>query len=145
MNVIAFGLVLSFLWGVLPVIHKAVLNSLHPQVVLFVSGIVYFVALLAYAAYNWKLLSKESKKINARHMLWLTGGTVICTFLGSIIYYYVLSKHDSHIVTAIAYSSPFFALVLAWLFLDEKVTAMGLVGVLLIVAGVVAIGFNCKQ
>jgi drug/metabolite transporter (DMT)-like permease len=142
MNVIVFGLILSFLWGVLPVAHKYYLKSLHPQVVLMISGIVYFLALLGYMIFNRTLLLKESRKVRPMHLVWLTIATLVCTFFGSIIYYYVLSKHDSHVVTALAYSSPFFTLVLAYLFLNEEISSLGFFGVMLIVGGVVCIGFN---
>jgi uncharacterized membrane protein len=145
MSVVAFGLILSFLWGVLPVVHKAVLSTLNHRVVLVMSGVIYFATLLVYTAWNWKVLRKEGKKITVKHVAWLSAGTIGCTFLGSIIYYYLISEYDSHIVTAISYSSPFFALILAWLFLKEDVSVMGAVGVLLIVAGVVAIGFNARS
>jgi uncharacterized membrane protein len=145
MNVIVWSLIISFLWGLSPTIHKKVLSDLHPHIVLVISGVVYFIALIVLMLYNIELLMKEGKKVRAKHLGWLAATTVGCTFFGSIIYYHVLSKHDSHVVTAIAYSSPVFTLILAYLFLNEKISLLGCIGVLMIVAGVVCIGFNDLQ
>lgn len=142
MNVVVYGLILSLLWGILPVVHKHVLGQIHPQMVLWISGVVYFAALVLYAAYNRKLLIKEWPKVKNSHLVWLTIVTLVCTFFASIIYYYVLSKHDSNIVTALSYSSPFFTLLLAYMLLNETVSTLGLVGVMLIVVGVFCIGLN---
>lgn len=143
MSVLVCGLTLSFLWGLLPAVHKAVLNNnTHHHVVMVISGLAYFFALLVFIIMNNKLLITEGKKIKPSVVIYLAVATICCTFTGSLIYYYALSNYDSHIVTAIAYSCPVFTLIFAYLFLKEDIHILGFIGVLLIVSGVVCIGLN---
>lgn len=142
MNVVLYGLIVAVLWGAMNAINKYVLNSIHPQMLFVLGGIVYFASILVFIACNWRLLKTESIRVKPSVLAWIVGGTIACTFGGSILYYYVLSKHDSHVVTAIVSSSPLVTLLLAYLFLKEDITANGLIGVFLIVAGVICIGQN---
>ena len=70
---------------------------------------------------------------------------VIVLFFGNIIYYYVLNDNNSSIVTALEGSAPLFTLIVAYYFLNEKVSFIGLIGILLIILGVVCISHNDRK
>jgi len=68
--------------------------------------------------------------------------SAITGFFANLIYYYVISKHESYIVEALISCSPLFTLVLAYLFLKEEINWVGIAGVLLITLGVICVSLN---
>lgn len=56
------------------------------------------------------------------------------------MYYYILEKHHAYVISALVYSSPVFTVLFAHMVLKERVTVLGMAGVLLIVTGVVLLG-----
>jgi drug/metabolite transporter (DMT)-like permease len=64
-------------------------------------------------------------------------------FLSNLLILHLLKTHDSYIVSAIIEgSAPLFTLLLVYLFFEEKITLIGVVGVLLIVLGIVCVAMN---
>lgn len=68
--------------------------------------------------------------------------TIICGFGANILYLWVLQHNDSYVVTAVAFTSPIFTLILAYFILNERVTPISVVGVFMIVIGVYCISMN---
>ena len=66
-------------------------------------------------------------------------------FFANLLYFIILNKHESSVVSALIYSSPVFTLVLAMLFAKEKVSIVGIMGIILITLGVICIAFNEKR
>ena len=143
--VIPTALFISFLWGLSPVIHKYLLSGqdLHPETMLVIGGTLYSVCLVLYGWYKRKLVMHDVKS-RMTWKSWLAVGltSIVCGFVANMLYFFILKKHTSYIVSALIYASPLFTLILALLFLKEKVTAMGMVGVFFIVMGVVCIAFH---
>jgi drug/metabolite transporter (DMT)-like permease len=110
--------------------------------VLTVSSLAYFASTLAFAAYNWRSLRPELARLPWSFYAIAAATSVITGFLANLLYFYILKDNDSYIVAALTYSAPVFTLVLAYLFLNERMTVLGVTGVLLIVLGVVAVAFN---
>ena len=63
--------------------------------------------------------------------------SIITVFVANLIYVYILKKHEGYVISALVYSSPAFSLLLTYLFLRQKITIYGMIGVLLVVLGVV--------
>jgi drug/metabolite transporter (DMT)-like permease len=144
-EVIYIALCIAFLWGLTPVIHKHVLNTVDKKVVMVLSGMFYFTALIIYAAINWNTIKTESKKLTVPSVFWIGFVALVAGFFANLIYYYILNKHDSYVVSALIYSCPVFTLILAYLFLKEKISMYGLAGVLLIVLGVICLAMNERK
>jgi len=133
------ALLVAFLWGATPIIHKHVLRFVSPSVILVVGGTAYYIALIGYAAYNWKTLYPEMINLTVMNAFWICLAALIMSFVAKIIYLYVLKKKESYVVSALVFSAPFFTAILAVLLLNEKVTLEKLVGVMLIVIGIVVL------
>ena len=58
---------------------------------------------------------------------------------------YLLEDNDSYIITALVCISPFFTLILAYLFTKEKITIYGVLGTIFIVFGILLISYNDKH
>jgi len=67
---------------------------------------------------------------------------IFTVFLANILYYNILKTHESSIISALIYSSPVFTLIIAYLFLKERLDIYGLSGVCAIILGVILIAMN---
>jgi drug/metabolite transporter (DMT)-like permease len=136
------ALVVAFLWGVHPIIGKQVLNKFGIISTLTFTSLFYFLATLFLASMNSKEVIQDFQRINRHDILLLFSMSVLCTFFATILYYFVLKSHESSIVSALVYSSPIFTLIVAYFLLREKLNGFGIMGILLIVAGVISIAYN---
>lgn len=145
MNVVFIGLFVAFLWGTQAVVHKHVLKTVNPAVIMVLSTLFYLSCLLVFWFINSKTVNNGIKKLTPVNWLWIGIAAVFMGFLSNLIYYYILQKHDSYIISALIYSSPFFTFILAYLFLKEKVTLYSFVGIIFIVCGVILLALNEKN
>ena len=145
MNVITASLMVSFLWGLNPVINKHILDTLNPKLLICIEGIIFFFCLIFYGYCNWFEIKKDLPKVNLKYFLLILISAVVTGFLANVIYLTVLHNHESYVISALVFSAPFFTLILAMIFLKEKINIYGFVGVLLIVFGVICLAFNEKN
>jgi len=141
-EVIFYALFVAFLWGLTPVIHKHVLNTLDPRTVMVLGSIFYFACVLMFWLWNREIIKNDVKNVKLQHIYWIAITSIVTAFIANVIYLFILKKHDSYIISALIYSCPIFTLVLAYIFLKEHITFTGLIGVFLITAGVACLGFN---
>lgn len=139
MNLAVLGasLLVAVCWSISPVVYKHVLGSANQASVIFVSAVFYFMLALLYFFVARADIMKDVSKLMRKDVLgWLFLANV-AVFAGQIIYLYTLGSHKSYVVTALAFTSPLFTLLLAWLFLREEVSLRAVVGIVAIVVGVV--------
>ena len=141
---IILALVVSFLWGIQPVLQKYLLNKFDGSTIMLLTSFIHFTAIFTifFLTKNQSIVVKDVKKMNRTDLI-----VIICTafftiFLTNIIYFYILKDHESSIISALIYSSPVFTLVIAYLFLSEKLEAIGVIGILLVLVGVICISLN---
>lgn len=136
------ALLVAFLWGTLPAVHKYLLGRHDPISVIVLSAAVYAVCTLSLAVWYWPRIKKDVATWRPRTFAILAANTIIAGFVANLLYMHVLKKHDSYIVSALVCISPAFTLLLAVLFLGERPTGVGALGVVLIVAGVVCVAYQ---
>lgn len=142
-TVIFIAVIISFLWGVGPVLQKHILNSIHPKTMLLFNGLAYMICLIVYSIYyKGEIYQDVVKNMNMRLFFIIMLSGIIVGFIANLLYFYVLHKKDSYIINALVCSSPLFTLIIAYLFLKEKVKISGFIGVMCIIVGVVLIAFN---
>ena len=136
------SLFISFIWGLSPVIQKHLLQKFDKRsLMLFYSSTnVLFVTLLL-SFYNNKLYA-DIKSVNTYDIFMISTYTFFTIFLVNLLFLEVLKYNNTHEVAAIGGIYPFFTLLIAYLFLKEKITIFGFLGVLFIVLGIVCISFN---
>ena len=139
------ALVLSFLWGVLPIVHKFLLRKYDKLSIMILFALTYFICILFLVTTTHKQLVKDIAKMPIFDAFVIIVTSFITGFMANLTYYYVISKHESYIVEALISCSPLFTLVFAYFLLEENITFIGVIGVLLITLGVVCISFNEKQ
>ena len=132
----------SFLWGASPVIQKQLLKKFDKKTLMlfYSSANILFVTLMM-SFYNNHLYS-DIKSLNIYDIFLVFAYTFFTIFMANLIFLEVLKYNNAHEVAAIEGIYPFFTLLLAYLFLKEKITVFGILGVILVVLGVVCISFN---
>jgi len=103
------------------------------------ANVIFVIVLLSF--YNNKLYS-DIKSVNSYDIFLISTYTFFTIFLANLLFLEVLKYNNTYEVAAIGGIYPFFTLLLAYLFLKEKITVFGILGVILVVLGVVCISFN---
>lgn len=134
-----YALLISFFWGSIPIIYKVLLQKLNNITVMAITTIFYAIMLLILVFYNRQIVIKDLNKITNHEYLWIFIATFFGVFLGNYLYYYILKQGEVAILTALMYTAPIFTLFGAYFFLNDKLSRMAIIGILLIVAGVVCI------
>ena len=136
------SLMVAFLWGVQPIVHKYVLKNIDPKTIMIVGGAFYVACLLVFAIRYRGTLRKDWAKLDPVTVCLIGASAVLTGFVANLLYFFVLKKHDSYVVSALIYAAPAFTLLLAWLVLHEKVRKIGAIGVVLVVLGTLCIALN---
>lgn len=143
-HVVVPALLVAFLWGIHPVITKFLLSSqdISFQTLIVLSSAAYFMCTIGLAVYYRDVMKKDVSKMTWRNIFWISVISILCGFLANLIYFKVLKTHQSYVVSALIYAAPMFSLLCAWLFLREKISKYGLLGVMLIIVGTFFIAYN---
>jgi drug/metabolite transporter (DMT)-like permease len=80
--------------------------------------------------------------ITAKELAILILLPIVALFFANYLYYNLLKHHESSLVVALVCSSPIFTLLLAYLFMNERLTKYGIVGVIMVSGGVGLISLN---
>jgi drug/metabolite transporter (DMT)-like permease len=139
------ALVISFLFGIQTVIHKHLLNHISGMSVMLYSAIVYTVLIMLSAYYTKSVIIKDLKKIDLRISAILFFSAVFTAYLTNVLYYYILKTNDSSIISTLISSSPVFTVIFAYLFLKEKISLYGFIGIISIIIGVILINKDNKD
>jgi uncharacterized membrane protein len=142
MNLILFGLVVALLWAIAPLIHKYLLTHTNYKVIMLLSAVTYVIVMCIYSIVNYNDIFFQLKQINTKNIILIIFVSLITLVIANIIYLSILQNNNSYVVCALTYSSPIFTLIFAYLFFKEKVTLLGLFGVIFVVIGIICLAFN---
>lgn len=138
------SLAISFLWGLTPPTYKYLMSAdkVDPIAVFVISGAAYAASLVCFSLCFHVPVAREVRRLSGRSVAIIAGLSVLTGFVANILYIYLLRNHASYAVTALAYSAPVFTLLLSVLVLKERVTALGVLGAVLILLGVACVSFS---
>lgn len=135
---------ISLMWGISPIIYKHVLKSLDTYSLIALQGAFYIALYTLYLVFMKKHISQKRATFTPKVIAWVGVAAIFGMILPTVLFFAILKNHDSHIITALTYSSPMFTLLIAYFILHEKVTLMSFLGVVLIVAGIMCISLASK-
>lgn len=144
---IPIAIFIAFIFGVSPIIHKYIFNNvptLTPQLLFIFGGITYFFLTLVYAISEKQSIITNIKTIPLSIIALFLFGSCI-SFYANYLYFNIISKNPSHLVSSLIFISPLFTLVLSYLLLKEDITIMSVTGICLIVIGVIIIAVSGKK
>jgi len=141
---IFIAIFISFLWGIQPIVHKHLLNKYNFITIMLISTIVNFSLILAVSITRNKEILADMNKLTFRDLFILVLVSSFTIFLANMMYYYILKNHESSIISALVYSSPVFTLIIAYIFLKERLDIYGISGIFLMILGVILVSNNNK-
>jgi drug/metabolite transporter (DMT)-like permease len=121
-----YVLLATVAWATTGIVMRKYLTGLNAGVITFYR---YTIASLIFVAYL--LLTSSLVVANIYQVL---VGLIVC--VGTILYYESMKRLKAAQVSALELSTPFFAVVLAFLILRERATIMQIAGIVLLVVGV---------
>ena len=139
---ILLALCVSFLWGTVPVVHKYLLTKYQPITIMIMSNVVYLSLLLITVVFERKAFLTDINKMSLNDSLIIVSAAIFGLYIGYKLYYYVLKDHKSSIISSLIYSSPIFTLLFAYIFLKERLSIYGYLGIFSILMGVILISQN---
>jgi drug/metabolite transporter (DMT)-like permease len=145
--VVPIALFISFVWGATPIVHKYIFNSfafMTPETMLVVGGILYFIFTMCYFGCNRAKVMEPLKQLPLPIFV-LMGITALVGFLANYLYFNVIGKHASYLVSALIFSSPFFTLVLSYMLLKEDISITSFIAIILIVVGIIMLATSKKK
>jgi hypothetical protein len=131
------ALVVSFLWGLQPAVYKTLLQQVSYQTIMLFSGVTNVLCVAILCWIESQQVTRDLRQVTPFHMVVMILLPVFTMFLANVLYFRVLKDHETSIVSAVIYSAPVFTLIIAYLFLNERLRWQGLVGIAAIVGGVI--------
>ena len=138
---IAESLFVAFLWGAQPVAQKALLERLSFKTIMAVGSVAYTACMVAFIAFYWKDIERDRDRLTPRNLAVIVATSVLCAFVANLVYLVALKHNKSAVVSALIYSAPVFTVVLAAVFLKERMNFAEAAGVAFLVAGVLCVAF----
>lgn len=137
MEAVLFSLFVAFLWALNIIINKYSMNqNINQKTVFVLAAFTYFICTFIFAIYHYESISTDIVNSNISIILLIVIGSIIGIFSGNLLFTYLLEKHNSSVVTTLAYTTPLFVLIMSFLLLKEKPKLLGIfvtvIGVLLI-------------
>jgi len=139
------ALCIAFLWGMQPVFYKFLLKKLTPFTLMLFTSTLYFFLMICTSLFRYKDIHTEIATLNTFDYFIIIGSTFTTFYLANIIYYSILTNHESSIISAVICSSPVFTFLFAYLFLKERIDVYGILGIFFIVLGVIFISQNKRK
>lgn len=127
-------------WGIAPLFGKVGLRGIHP-----LNGLAARTIVTVFFVWGWFLASGNVKSITTiskRGWLCLAMEAFLATFAGDLAYYAAIKYGNIGQTALVLAASPLITLWIGYTILDEHITTVKLLGAILIVVGVVLVGFN---
>jgi drug/metabolite transporter (DMT)-like permease len=87
-------------------------------------------------------IKKDFRNLNMRLLVEIAVSVTVGVFVANIIFYQLLAQHDSYLVTALTYTSPMFTVVLAWMFLNEQISWVNVLGIVVLIVGILLVCYK---
>lgn len=111
---------------------KLGLKGINPILSLTIRSIIVCLFLLVFIVINSSI--KEIKAIDKNKWIWLFL-TAVVTFATWVFYYLALSKNEAYKVASLEKISIIIVIILSFFVLNEKITILGILGMILILVG----------
>lgn len=131
-------------WGIAPLFGKIGLRGVHPLNGLGARTLVTF-----FFVWGWILASgggvKHLGSISLKSWLFLAAEAFFATFAGDLAYYAAIKWGEIGQAGLVLAASPLITLWVGWRFLGESLHPLRIIGAVLIIAGIVLIGYEASH
>ena len=142
MNSIFLAICIAFLWGISPIIFKYLLGDIDMKVIMFLTAIVYTSCAIIYIIPSWNGIIASIRKISNKHLVLIVINAIVMTFLANLLFLMALKNNSkTYLITAIAFCAPLFSLLIAFFFLNQKLTWYNIIGMTLTIMGIFVLSY----
>ena len=139
---IFLALFIAFIWGAQTVIHKHLLKRLSGTTIMLISTFLFLFIILFISYFERERIHYDLVNLTNTDFILLVILLTLMSLFSRIIYYDILKRHESSLISSIICCAPLFTLLIAYLFLEERIKIQGILGVISIVIGVILISYN---
>jgi len=148
MNYILITFIITFLWGISPVLIKIIINKNIPgYIIILLQASVYFLSSIIYIIIYKRDSIYEDLIKNSKFIPYLAVIFFFTLYIANILYIYVVEKGkiNINIFSIILYTcAPVFTMLGSYLIYNEKISIQNLIGFLLICIGLICIFYPFK-
>jgi drug/metabolite transporter (DMT)-like permease len=141
-NIFIIALFISFAYALQQILYKNLLTNLNGTTILILCAFIYIFCILILLTYNYETFINDCYNINKNDIILILIVTVFTVFLNNIAYVHFIENANTTFVSGVINSSPFFTLLLAYLFMNETINIYGLFGIIFIISGVILVSNN---
>jgi drug/metabolite transporter (DMT)-like permease len=142
-NEIVGALGVSFLWGMVPLIHMRLMQKMNRITVFAIEAFLYFLCIDAIIIYHYDMIKKDLLDESTWDLFLLMLSIVIIGVSADLLYLYVLENNKNPFILPIVYCGPIFTMTLSYLLTKKKSDSIyGLLGVFLIMSGIICISLH---
>lgn len=141
MGAFLLALIGMVFWGLAPIFGKLGLGRVDPATGLYLRTLV-----AASLVMGWMLASGgfvTLREVPVRSWFWLTLEAICATLLGDLAYLSALKCGNAGAVSVILAAAPLLTIVLALVFLHERLSPTQMLGALLVLAGLFILNSSC--
>ncbi len=140
MKVVGLSLLVAIIWGLNPIFEKLSLVKASPFTVVTLRFTFMASCLLVVSLATGKY--REFSNVDGKTILWIFLAGFLGGVVGLSIYFFVLKQDlTSHVVPIIA-TYPLFTALFAFIFLNESLSILRVIGIVLVVLGLIFINWN---
>lgn len=126
-------------WGAAPIFGKIGLTKLNPYIALAIRSFVVAIIMLIIISVRGDF--RELIKVDLKSVAFIGLEGVLASLIGHFAYYYALKLGETSKVVPITSAFPLITVLIAVIFLAEKITVFKGSGILLILAGIILLRF----
>src|SRR2546426_531324 len=120
-NVLISSFAVAFCWSLVPIIYKIILTNLPAKTVFLLYYITTTTLMIFYTFLNWNNINLHIDKINYKIIVQLLIVVLLGSLIANYLYYDILEKNDTYLVTILTAISPLLTILIAYFYLGEKI------------------------
>ncbi|MER3447271.1 MAG: hypothetical protein C4291_10690 [Candidatus Dadabacteria bacterium] len=140
MKVAALSLLVALIWGLNPIFEKLSLVKASPFTVVTLRFTFMASCLLMVSFVTGKY--RDFMSVDGKTLLWIFLAGFLGGVVGLSLYFFVLKQNLTSQVVPIIATYPLFTALYAFIFLNESLSALRIIGIFLIVIGLICVNWN---
>jgi len=133
------AIITMIFWGAAPIFGKIGLTKINPYIALAIRS--FIVALIMLIIISIRGDFRELIKVDLKSVAFIGLEGIFASLIGHFAYYYALKLGETSKIVPITSAFPLITVLIAIIFLSEKITLFKGSGILLIIAGIVLLRF----
>src|SRR5437870_4468533 len=109
-------------WSLVPIFYKTILHHLSAKTLFILYYLTAGLYLSMYLLFNWNHLDFDISKITRTDVVILFMAVLAGSIVANYVYYSILEKNQTYLVTILTSVSPILTILIASIFLNETIT-----------------------